>query len=79
MFLLFLSTSKTFQILRLTDSDYNPLGFGGWQDPAPDWSAYRYGDGYGYATMEIDQGSSLTWRFHHASDDRVLDEFKITK
>jgi len=62
----------------LTDSDTNPWTYSSWQQPAPAWSAFRYGGGYGYATLAINGSTSLSWNFHHASDDHIIDSFTIT-
>lgn len=62
----------------LSDSDTNPFGYSYWQSPAPAWSAFRYSGGYGYATLSVNR-SALSWQFHHAADDHVIDEFVITK
>merc|ERR1712000_513870 len=48
----------------LADSGDLP-GFG-WTDPKPDWSAFRYGSGYGYGTLSFEKGNSMRWKFHHA-------------
>lgn len=50
----------------------------GWALPQPSWSANRISC-YGYGTLEAIGGKSLTWRFHNASDDNMLDTFTITK
>lgn len=47
------------------------------QDFQPDWSAYRYSS-YGYGQMQVEE-KQLTWKFHAASTDKVLDQFVISK
>lgn len=50
----------------------------GWEVPQPSWSALRLSC-YGYGILEANGGQSLTWRFHNATDDQMLDTFTITK
>jgi hypothetical protein len=46
-----------------------------WTIPQPEWSAYRYGDDFGYAVMKIHNNTHLNWKFYSATEDTLQDEF----
>jgi hypothetical protein len=56
-------------------TDLNPSH---WNQPAPSWSAFRWGSGWGYGLLSVDN-LTLTWNFYDASTQSVIDSVVITK
>jgi predicted phosphodiesterase len=55
-----------------------------WNSPSPNWSAHRYGEGFGYGMLSFWDNSSTQqhyaqWQFFRSLDNGVEDEFTITK
>jgi len=48
-----------------------------WDSPPPAWSAFRYGDDYGYALMTIHNDTHLSWKLYRAGDGGLEDEFTL--
>jgi len=48
-----------------------------WTQPQPQWSAFRYGDDYGYAVMTFHNNTHLSWKFYTATKDELQDEFTL--
>jgi hypothetical protein len=48
-----------------------------WDSPAPDWSAHRYGTGYGYGLMTVHNDTHLTWKLYRSRDGGLEDEFTL--
>jgi hypothetical protein len=49
-----------------------------WNTPAPSWSAFRWGTGWGYGVLAVDN-LTLKWDFYDASTQSVIDSVTITK
>ena len=47
-----------------------------WQ-PQPEWSAYRYGEGYGYGVLHVINDTHLNWKMYRSADDGLQDEFTL--
>jgi len=50
-----------------------------WTQPQPEWSANRYGTGYGYGVLDIQDDSHLSWKFYRAEDDVLQDQVNVVK
>jgi len=50
-----------------------------WNDPEPAWSAYRYGDGFGYGILDVYNATTLSWSFYKSDDNSLMDSFVIVK
>lgn len=50
-----------------------------WTQPQPEWSAYRYGEGYGYGILSVHNSTHLSWYFYRAEDDGLEDSVVIVK
>jgi len=48
-----------------------------WTQPQPEWSAFRFGDDYGYAIMTVFNDTHLNWTLFRASDGGVEDEVTL--
>jgi hypothetical protein len=55
-----------------------------WVSPTPNWSAHRYGEGFGYGVLNFyddqeNQQHVATWNFIRSLDNGIEDQFTITK
>jgi len=49
-----------------------------WNNPPPSWSAFRWGTGWGYGILAVNN-LTLKWDFYDASTQSVIDTVTITK
>lgn len=47
--------------------------------PQPEWYAFRDGEHFGFTTMNIMNATHLSWQYHDAASEEVLDEFVLIK
>jgi len=50
-----------------------------WDQPAPSWSAHRYGSDYGYGILTVTNSTNLDWKFYRVGDDGVEDQIAVQK
>eukprot|EP01094_Clydonella_sp_ATCC50884_P023659 TRINITY_DN5732_c0_g1_i2.p1 TRINITY_DN5732_c0_g1~~TRINITY_DN5732_c0_g1_i2.p1 ORF type:complete len:486 (-),score=132.00 TRINITY_DN5732_c0_g1_i2:291-1694(-) len=50
-----------------------------WDPNPPAWSAFIYDKDFGYAVVSVSGYSELLWEWRRATDDKVMDTFKIVK
>jgi len=49
-----------------------------WNNPAPSWSAFRWGSGWGYGLLKVDN-LTLQWDFFNAGNQSIIDSVTTTK
>lgn len=71
--------SLTHMVVGMAGNIEGHQGNGHWSPWTPDWLATRDGEHFGYVLMTVQNASHLTWRFHDAATDSVMDEIVLVR